>query len=40
MTLFGRDSLLTAWMALPLDVDLSLGTLRRLARAQGRREDP
>ncbi len=40
MTLFGRDSLLTAWMALPLDVDLSIGTLRLLARAQGRREDP
>ncbi|MCV7102285.1 amylo-alpha-1,6-glucosidase [Mycobacterium palustre] len=36
MTLFGRDSLLTAWMALPLDVGLSLGTLQRLAAAQGR----
>jgi glycogen debranching enzyme len=40
MTLFGRDSLLTAWMALPLDVDLSIGTLRRLAYLQGRGEDP
>lgn len=40
MTLFGRDSLLTAWMALPLDVTLSLGTLRQLARTQGRRTDP
>ena len=40
MTLFGRDSLLTAWMALPLDVGLSIGTLQRLARLQGRRIDP
>ena len=40
MTLFGRDSLLTAWMALPLDVGLSVGTLQRLARLQGRRIDP
>jgi glycogen debranching enzyme len=40
MTLFGRDSLLTAWMALPLDVGLALGTLRRLADTQGRRVDP
>lgn len=39
MTLFGRDSLLTAWMALPLDVGLSVGTLRRLAATQGRRVD-
>ncbi len=40
MTLFGRDSVLTAWMALPLDVGLSIGTLQRLAETQGRREDP
>ncbi|SRX93039.1 amylo-alpha-1,6-glucosidase [Acidothermus cellulolyticus 11B] [Mycobacterium shimoidei] len=40
MTLFGRDSLLTAWMALPLDVGLAIGTLRRLARLQGRHVDP
>ncbi|MFC4061246.1 glycogen debranching N-terminal domain-containing protein [Planomonospora corallina] len=40
MTLFGRDSLLTSWMALPLDQSLALGTLRRLARLQGRRADP
>ncbi|GAA3138762.1 glycogen debranching N-terminal domain-containing protein [Planomonospora alba] len=40
MTLFGRDSLLTSWMALPLDQSLALGTLRRLARLQGRRVDP
>lgn len=39
MTLFGRDSLLTAWMALPLDVGLSVGTLQRLAALQGRRVD-
>lgn len=40
MTLFGRDSLLTAWMALPLDVGLAVGTLQQLAAAQGRRIDP
>lgn len=39
MTLFGRDSLLTAWMALPLDVGLSVGTLQRLAAVQGQRVD-
>lgn len=39
MTLFGRDSLLTAWMALPLDVGLSIGTLQRLAALQGRHVD-
>ncbi|GAA3441881.1 amylo-alpha-1,6-glucosidase [Planomonospora venezuelensis] len=40
MTLFGRDSLLTSWMALPLDQSLALGTLRRLARLQGTVDDP
>jgi len=40
MTLFGRDSLLTAWMSLPLDAALSIGTLHRLAELQGRRVDP
>ncbi|MET8765091.1 glycogen debranching N-terminal domain-containing protein [Lentzea sp. NPDC004782] len=40
MTLFGRDSLLTAWMALPLDTGLALGTLQTLADKQGRRVDP
>lgn len=40
MTLFGRDSLLTAWMALPLDCGLSVGTLRQLAQLQGRCVDP
>ncbi|GAA4575523.1 glycogen debranching N-terminal domain-containing protein [Planotetraspora kaengkrachanensis] len=40
MTLFGRDSLLTSWLALPLDPNLALGTLHRLARLQGVKSDP
>ncbi len=40
MALFGRDSLLTSWMALLLDSDLALGTLRRLAKLQGAHVDP
>jgi glycogen debranching enzyme len=40
MALFGRDALLTSWMALPLDQQLALGTLQTLARFQGRRTDP
>jgi glycogen debranching enzyme len=40
MTLFGRDSLLTSWMMLPLDLSLALGTLRTLASLQGEQEDP
>jgi glycogen debranching enzyme len=36
MTLFGRDSLLSAWMALLVDPELALGTLQTLARFQGR----
>lgn len=40
MTLFGRDSLLTAWMALPLNVGLAVGTLQQLAATQGQRVDP
>jgi glycogen debranching enzyme len=40
MALFGRDSLLTAYMALPIDRNLALGTLRTLARHQGRDTDP
>lgn len=40
MTLFGRDSLLTAWMALPLDVGLALGTMQQLAEMQGQQVDP
>jgi len=39
MALFGRDSLLTAFMALPLDPTLALGTLRTLAELQGTRVD-
>ncbi len=40
MTVFGRDSLLTAWMALLVDPDLALGVLQTLARFQGREVDP
>jgi glycogen debranching enzyme len=40
MTLFGRDSLLTAWMLLPLDLSLALGTLRTLASLQGEKVNP
>jgi glycogen debranching enzyme len=40
MALFGRDSLLTSWMALPLDQQLAHGTLQTLARFQGTQEDP
>jgi glycogen debranching enzyme len=40
MTVFGRDSLLTAWMALLLDPGLALGTLRTLARFQGTEVEP
>lgn len=40
MTLFGRDSLITAWMALLVDPDLSLGVLEALARYQGKEENP
>lgn len=39
MTLFGRDSLLTAWMALLVEPDLALGVLQTLADLQGSRED-
>ncbi len=39
MAVFGRDSLLTSWMALPLDASLALGTLQTLADHQGRTED-
>jgi glycogen debranching enzyme len=35
MTLFGRDSLLTASMLLPVDPSLAVGTLETLARLQG-----
>jgi glycogen debranching enzyme len=40
MTLFGRDSLLTSWMAMMVDPDLALGTLQTLARFQGQEVDP
>jgi glycogen debranching enzyme len=40
MTLFGRDSLLTAWMALPLEPGLAPCTLQTLAETQGTRSDP
>jgi len=39
MALFGRDSLLTSWMTLPFSPELAMGTLRTLARMQGRRVD-
>jgi glycogen debranching enzyme len=37
MTVFGRDSLLTAWMTLLADPSLALGVLEILARYQGTR---
>ncbi len=40
LTLFGRDSLWTARMLLPLGADLAMSTLRALARRQGTRHDP
>ena len=40
MTLFGRDSLLTAWMTLPFDGSLAAGVLGTLADLQGTRDDP
>jgi glycogen debranching enzyme len=40
LTLFGRDSLWAARMALPLGTDLAAGTLRTLARRQGTGTDP
>ncbi|HEC09691.1 MAG TPA: amylo-alpha-1,6-glucosidase, partial [Acidimicrobiales bacterium] len=40
MTLFGRDSLITSWMALPVDQDLARGVLSSLAEAQGARTEP
>jgi glycogen debranching enzyme len=40
MTVFGRDSLLTSWMAMVVDPDLALGTLQTLARFQGTDVNP
>ena len=37
MALFGRDSLLTSYMSLPVDPSLALGTLQTLAELQGTR---
>ncbi len=40
MAPFGRDSLLTSWMVLPVDTSLALGTLQTLAEHQGQVVDP
>lgn len=40
MALFGRDSLLTSFMYLPVDATLALGALQTLADRQGRKVDP
>ncbi|MGI5351293.1 glycogen debranching N-terminal domain-containing protein [Streptomyces sp. CA-250714] len=40
LTLFGRDSIWAARMLLPLGTELAAGTLRTLARRQGRAVDP
>ncbi|WP_405218796.1 glycogen debranching N-terminal domain-containing protein [Agrococcus sp. Ld7] len=40
MTLFGRDTLITARLLLPLSLDVALGTLRTLAVRQGSVVDP
>lgn len=40
MTVFGRDSLLTAMMTLPFDGELARGVLRTLAELQGATDDP
>ncbi len=40
MTVFGRDSLLTAWMTLPFYPELTLGTLHTLGARQGKDVDP
>src|SRR5205085_10926307 len=40
MGLFGRDSILTAWMGLLVDPDLAKGVLQTLARFQGTKVDP
>ena len=40
MALFGRDSLLTSFMTLPLDPSLALGTLQTLADHQGKTVNP
>ena len=40
LTMFGRDSLWAAWLALPLGVELAASTLRVLARRQAIELDP
>ncbi|MCW2904804.1 MAG: sle [Streptosporangiaceae bacterium] len=40
MTIFGRDSLISSWMALPIDRSLALGTVLTLADLQGECVDP
>jgi glycogen debranching enzyme len=40
MALFGRDSLITSSMTLPFSPDLAMGTLRTLARLQGKKVNP
>ena len=40
MSLYGRDGLLTAWMAMLIDPELALGVLETLSRSQGRDVDP
>ena len=40
LTLFGRDSIWTARLLLPLGTELAEGTLHTLARRQGRTHDP
>jgi glycogen debranching enzyme len=37
---FGRDSVITALQLLPFDASIARGTLRFLARLQGRKDDP
>jgi glycogen debranching enzyme len=40
MTLFGRDALISAYMALPIDPTLAIGVLEALAELQGHVVDP
>jgi glycogen debranching enzyme len=40
LTLFGRDSLISAGMLIPVDPELAAGTLRALAAWQGTKVDP
>lgn len=40
LTLFGRDSLISSGMVIPVDPQLAAGTLRALAAHQGSRVDP